>query len=245
MLDEIWPAVGRTWATRLRIFGQAPEFVVRYEHEHTVAAGAGLSMAEYIRFEGEQIVEIEVFQGRSLSSPAVTVRPRPPESDGAPGFLDAALDAWERNNTVLLSLVGALPRGGLQARAAPGSPTVAEMLTHLHHERMVSVQENCPEFDVPVAAREWDPDVDAGQIAAMLRTSAALVRDAVRARALSGRALEQDFAHPVHLLHFLTFHDGYHHGQIKLALKAAGIPLSDQEIGPLTWAVWRERQAGP
>lgn len=66
----------------------------------------------------------------------------PSTSDRSTEFLDAVLDAWERNNTALINLVGAIPPGGLEARAAPGSPTVAEMLTHLHHERMVSVQEN-------------------------------------------------------------------------------------------------------
>lgn len=71
MLDEIWPAVGRTWATRLRIFGQEPEFVVLYEHASAADADrGGMAMAEYIRFEGEQIAEIEVFQGRSLVSTA-------------------------------------------------------------------------------------------------------------------------------------------------------------------------------
>jgi hypothetical protein len=67
MLDEIWPAVGRSWAAKLRIFGQAPEFVVLYEHD--TASGVdrpGMSMAEYIRFEGDRIAEIEVFQGRSI-----------------------------------------------------------------------------------------------------------------------------------------------------------------------------------
>lgn len=158
-------------------------------------------------------------------------------------FLEAVLEAWDRNNTVLINLVGALPAGGLQARAGAGSPTVAEMLTHLHHERMVSVQENCAEIQVATPAREWDPEPDAERIQAMLRVSGRLVREAVQARALSGRALDRDFAHPLHLIHFLTFHDGYHHGQIKLALKAAGIPLSDKEAGPLTWAVWRKRKA--
>lgn len=65
------------------------------------------------------------------------------------------------------------------------------------------------------------------------------VRDAVRARVEADRALDQDFAHPVQLLLFLIFHEGYHHGQIKLALKAAGCPIPDAEAGPLTWDVWR------
>lgn len=165
----------------------------------------------------------------------------PSRSDRAREFLDAVLEAWDRNNTVLVNLVGALPPGGLQARASAGSPTVAEMLTHLHHERMVSVQENCADIQVSMPTREWDPEPDGERIQAMLRVSGRLVREAVQARALAGRAFDQDFAHPLHLIHFLTFHEGYHHGQIKLALKAAGVPLSDKEAGPLTWAVWRDR----
>lgn len=71
MLDEIWPAVGQAWATKLRIFGEGPEFVVLYKHESAAEADrAGMSMAEYIRFEGEQIAEIEAFQGRSFASTA-------------------------------------------------------------------------------------------------------------------------------------------------------------------------------
>jgi hypothetical protein len=61
MLDEIWPHVGPTWAVDIRIFGAAPEFMVRYRHagERTGA------LAEYIRFDGDKIAEIEVFIGRS------------------------------------------------------------------------------------------------------------------------------------------------------------------------------------
>ena len=61
MLDAIWPAVGRNWATDIRVFGQSPEFMVRYRH----AGERGGTMAEYVRFEGDNIAEIEVFVGRS------------------------------------------------------------------------------------------------------------------------------------------------------------------------------------
>ena len=72
MLDEIWPAVGQTWATKLRIFGDGPEFVVLYEHENAPGVErAPVSMAEYMRFEGERIAEIEVFVGRPVP-PAAT-----------------------------------------------------------------------------------------------------------------------------------------------------------------------------
>jgi ketosteroid isomerase-like protein len=67
MLAEIWPSVGQTWARDLRIFGVGPEFVVLYEHEN--AAGVErppMRMAEYIRFEGDRIAEIEVYAGRAV-----------------------------------------------------------------------------------------------------------------------------------------------------------------------------------
>ena len=78
-------------------------------------------------------------------------------------------------------------------------------------------------------------------IAAMLSESARKVRDAVVARIEADRPMDKDFAHPIQLLQFLIFHEGYHHGQIKLALKAAGQPMPDAVAGPLTWQVWRAR----
>ena len=158
-----------------------------------------------------------------------------------PRLLDALLDSWDRNNRVLLNLLRAIPDSGLDARAGEGSPTVAEMFNHMHHERMVSVLENAPECAGRVPEQEWNPERDVDRISQWLEESARCVRDAVKGRVEAGRALDQDFAHPIHLLQFLIFHEGYHHGQIKLALKAAGCQIPDAEASPLTWAVWRAR----
>ena len=65
MLEQIWPSVGQTWARDLRLFGAGPEFVVLYEHQN--AAGVERPprrMAEYVRFDGERIADIEVYVGR-------------------------------------------------------------------------------------------------------------------------------------------------------------------------------------
>lgn len=68
MLDEIWPSVGHTWASNLRIFGEGPAFVVLYEHENAPGAPRPpMAMAEHVRFEGDRIAAIEVFIGRPLS----------------------------------------------------------------------------------------------------------------------------------------------------------------------------------
>jgi uncharacterized damage-inducible protein DinB len=162
-----------------------------------------------------------------------------------PSVLDAVLAAWMRHNLVLTNLLRALPPEGLGARASEGSPTVCQMFTHMHHERMVSLHEEVPEHAGPVPKQEWAAEAHPEQIADMLAQSAARVRDAVRARVEGGRALDLHFGHPVILVQFLIFHESYHHGQIKLALKAIGRPLSDDDAGPLTWDVWRTRWPSP
>jgi len=156
-------------------------------------------------------------------------------------LLDAVLDSWDRSNQALINLLRLVPEGGLDARVVESSPTVCQMFAHLHHERMISVFENAPEYAGPVPAEEWATERDVQRIAAMLDDSRTRVRNSVQGRLQSGRAFDRDFAHPIQLLQFLIFHDNYHHGQIKLALKAGGCPLPDDAAGPLIWDVWRAR----
>jgi hypothetical protein len=40
----------------------------------------------------------------------------------------------------------------------------------------------------------------------------------------------------------MVWHEGYRHGQMKLALKVAGRPIADEEAGPLTWDVWLRKK---
>ena len=157
-------------------------------------------------------------------------------------LLEVLLDSWGRNNSILINLLRALPEDGLKARAIDGSPSVSEIFMHIHHERMVSVFENAPEFAGNVPEEEWVVMLDPDRIAQLLDDSALRVRDTVKSRVETGRDLDLDFDHPILLIQFLIFHEGYHHGQIKLALKTAGRPVTDDEAGPLTWDVWRLRK---
>jgi hypothetical protein len=62
-----------------------------------------------------------------------------------PRLLEALLDSWDRNNTILLNLLRALPQGGLEARATEGGPSIAELFTHIHFVRLVFVSEDAPD----------------------------------------------------------------------------------------------------
>jgi uncharacterized damage-inducible protein DinB len=156
-------------------------------------------------------------------------------------LLEASLDSWARNNTILLNLLRALPEGGLEARAMDGSPSIAELFTHIHYVRLVLVFEDAPEFARELPKEEWLAERDPGRIAAMLNDSAKAVRDAVKGRVEAGREMNLHYDHPILLLQHMVWHEGYHHGQMKLALKLAGHPMTNEEAGPITWGVWMRK----
>jgi uncharacterized damage-inducible protein DinB len=155
-------------------------------------------------------------------------------------ILDALLDSWERNNTILINLLRAIPEGALEVRPTEGSPRVGELFTHIHYVRLVFVSEDAPEFAQPVP-EEWVTEHDRDRMAAMLNESAKALRDAVKGRIDAGREMDRHFDHPILLFQHMIWHEGYHHGQIKLALKLAGIPIPDKEAGPITWRIWMNK----
>lgn len=156
-------------------------------------------------------------------------------------LLDALLDSWDRNNTILVNLLRAIPEDGLDARVTENSPSVAGMFLHIHYVRVVFVTEDAPEFAVDVPKDEWRGERDPNKIAQMLHESAKVIREAVKGRLEAGREMDLHYDHPILLLQHMLWHEGYHHGQIKLALKVTGHPLDDEEIGPMTWGVWMQK----
>ena len=160
-----------------------------------------------------------------------------------PQLLEPLLDSWDRNNIILVNLLRALPQDTLEIRPAPNSHSLAELFTHIHYVRLVFVSEDAPEFAGNVPEDEWVFERDRSRIAQMLNESARIVRDAVKGRLQAGRDMDLHFDHPILLLQHMLWHEGYHHGQIKLALKLAGRPLSDDDAGPITWDVWMEKNS--
>lgn len=156
-------------------------------------------------------------------------------------LLDAILDSWRRNHLITVHLLRALEDRDLDLRASPDSPTVAQLFMHMHYCRLVFVAEDAPEVGAQVPAGEWRSERERARIEAMLHESAAAMHDAVAARIRAGRAMDQHYDHPILMLQHFIWHEGYHHGQIKVALKAAGRPFDDEAIGQQTWDVWMEK----
>lgn len=157
-------------------------------------------------------------------------------------LLEALLDSWDRNNAILINLLHALPADAVEAKAMEDSPSIAEMFTHIHYVRLVLVSEDAPEFARDLPEAEWVIDRDPGLIAQSLNDSARVVRDAVKNRVQTGRGMNRHYDHPILFLQHMIWHEAYHHGQIKLALKTAGRPMTDEEAGPITWGVWMRKR---
>jgi uncharacterized damage-inducible protein DinB len=116
------------------------------------------------------------------------------------------------------------------------------MFAHIHYVRLVFVLEDAPEFAGGLPEEEWRAERNTDRIAQMLNDSAKVVRDAVKGRVEAARDMDLHYDHPILLLQHMLWHEGYHHGQIKLALKLAGLPVTDKEAGPVTWSVWMRKK---
>ncbi len=155
-------------------------------------------------------------------------------------LLDALLDSWDRSNRILVNLLHAVPVEALELRATPESLRIVEMFMHINRCRLFFVGEDAPEvpFAAPPAPGE---ERDVTRIAQMLDESAVAVRQAVRGRIEAGEAMAVRYDHPLLMLQHNLWHEGYHHGQVKLVLKLHGMPLDDEAIGNVTWDLWMDR----
>jgi uncharacterized damage-inducible protein DinB len=138
-------------------------------------------------------------------------------------------------------LLRALPEGGLQTRALRDSPSVAEMFTHIHYVRLVFLSEDAPEFAGTLPEAEWLAERDPNRIARMLNESAKAVRKAIKSKVEKVQDMQLHYDHPILFLQHMIWHEGYHHGQIKLALKIADHPITDEQASPITWRIWMNK----
>jgi uncharacterized damage-inducible protein DinB len=156
-------------------------------------------------------------------------------------LLEALLDSWDRNNTILVNLLRTIPPDAMEITPIEGSPSIAQLFTHMHFVRLVFVAKDAPEFSRELPKREWLAERDPDRIAQMLNDSATAVRDAVKSKVKAQGEMKVHYDHPILMLQHMVWHEGYHHGQIKLAMKLAGRTISDDEVGPVTWDIWMDK----
>ena len=165
-----------------------------------------------------------------------------------PKLLEAILDAWNRSNTILTNLLEALPEGGLEASPMVGSMPIAAQFAHIQNTRLFWLKQVAPEFGINVTqlfrndGEDWIAERNPKRISQALNEGAKAIGDAVKGRLETNQPMKGEHAtydHPVLLLAHMLWHEGYHVGQIKLALKAMGYVMSDEVEEKTIWRLWR------
>ena len=156
-------------------------------------------------------------------------------------LLNALLDAWDRNNTITINLLRAVADDAMDLKPMDTSPSIAQLFAHMDYCRLIFVVEDTPEFAREMRNNQGKAERDRARLEWMFNDSAAAVRDAVKDRIETGRAMQRHYDHPLLLLQHMIWHEGYHQGQIKLTLKLAGRPLIDDDIGRRTWGAWIDK----
>ena len=134
-----------------------------------------------------------------------------------------------------------IPARDLEVRTTPGGHTIAQLFMHLASNRLAFLEENVPDAGFKAPPGEWVNERDPEVIARFLDETARAVREVARDHIAKGRAMAIHYDHPLLFLQHMIWHDGYHHGQIKLALQLAGRALSNETIGRGTWGVWMRK----
>ncbi|MGL4612050.1 MAG: DinB family protein [Trueperaceae bacterium] len=166
-------------------------------------------------------------------------------------LLEPLIDSYHRNNTILLNLLNALPESGMDAKVMEGSPSIVVMFSHIHQTRLGWLSLTASEFAENLASlfrQEGEsrvPEYDKARVAEALNASAKAISEAVKNRVETGQAMKgknATYDHPILLLQHMLWHEGYHVGQLKLALKTIGFVMSDEEEEKNIWSLWRLEQ---
>lgn len=75
-------------------------------------------------------------------------------------LLEALLDSWDRNNTIVINLLRAVPETAMDLKPTAGSPTIAGLFAHIHYVRLIFVSEDAPEFARELPEAEWRSERD-------------------------------------------------------------------------------------
>ncbi len=115
------------------------------------------------------------------------------------------------------------------------------MFVHIHYVRLALISENAPRFGRTLHYQDWLKERQPVAIEKMLHQSASDVGQTILSCIRDPQPIKFHYDHPVLFLQHMVWHEGYHHGQIKLALKVCGHSLMDKEVGPDTWGLWMRK----
>jgi len=75
-------------------------------------------------------------------------------------LIDALLNSWDRNNTITINLLRAVPDDAMDLKPIDTSPSIAQLFAHMDYCRLIFVLEDAPEFAREMRNNKWKAERD-------------------------------------------------------------------------------------
>ena len=136
------------------------------------------------------------------------------------------LEAWEIYNRINLFLLEAIEDEHLKDVAASKGRAVGEQFAHLHNVRLMWLNQAAPELTGKLRKIEKEEATDKQLLKQAILDSGQAMNLLLTKGIAAGGKIKGFKPHAAAFLGYLVSHESHHRGQIALALKQAGHPLS-------------------
>ena len=157
---------------------------------------------------------------------------------------DVILETWNRNTTVVLNILNALPEGGIDARDTGGEWTVAHHLSDMQGANVHWLQKSAPDFALGLEVLYTEDassplgfvaERDIAKIKIGFQTASDAIARAVKHHTETEAQFGEVYEHPIFFLQHMLWHQAYHTGQIIWALKQSGMRFTDDQTFDMIW----------
>jgi uncharacterized damage-inducible protein DinB len=154
--------------------------------------------------------------------------------------------SFERNQLMLDALAGFVTEQNRHTKPSEDGMPLDRQLAHVHNTRLwwLSTIDKEAEAALPESfVKEGDDYVPIDSLDDLrnyLQLSATAVVDVTKRLIDQGAEVVGPYDHPTYFLEHMLWHDGYHFALIHLALRNAGVEISEEWEEENVWGRWRD-----